>query len=231
MDIKNLVEYQKVDTKLFKLERALAQSENKRKCNELTNIARESQARSSKLEDQASQIAKDIQDLFKIADQNKAKIKEIVSQDVTKMTAEQIDASLAMREKLVGNLQLLDKKATQLAEMANQILAEFNKTKIAYKDAGEKYKICKEAYDKELAEINPQIEKVKEELLALEKTIDKNLMEEYKKRRVDRIFPVLVQLNNKSCGGCHMEIPMSSLAKLDANGTLVCENCRRIIYK
>ena len=231
MDIKKLVEYQKVDSKLFRLERTLAQSENKKKCIELSNIAKDSQNKSAKLEDQASQVAREIQDLFKVADQNKLRIKQIVSQDVNSLTQEQIESSLMIREKLVQNLQILDKKATKLAELANQILAEFNKTKVAYKNAGEKYKICKDAYDKEVAEINPEIEKVKKELSELEKSIDKADIEEYKKKRNDRIFPVLVPLNNKSCGGCHMEIPMSSLSKLDQNGFLVCENCRRIIYK
>ncbi len=231
MDIKKIVEYQKVDSKLFQLERQLNQSVNKQKCAQLSAIARDSQAKSAKLEEQASQIAKEIQDLFKIADQNKLKIKEILAQDVEKMSVEQIDAALALREKLMQNLAILDKKATKLAELANSVLSEFNKTKVNYKNAGEKYKEYKEAYDKEVSEISPKVQELQKELRELAKVVDAKLLEEYKKRRHDRIFPVFVSLNNKCCGGCHMEVPASSLSKLEKEGILVCENCRRVIYK
>ena len=231
MDIKNILEYQKIDTKVFQLEKQLNTSQNKQKCIQLSNIAKESQAKSAKLEEQASQIAKEIEDLFSVADKNKLKIKEIMSQDIEKMTVQQIESSIALREKLVQNLAIMDKKATKLAELANSILSEFNKTKANYKSAGEKYKVCKEAYDKELAEINPKIDELKKELDKAGKLVDGKLLEDYKKRRNDRIFPVLVPLNNKSCGGCHMEVPASSISKLENDGILVCENCRRIIYK
>lgn len=231
MEIKNIIEYQKIDTKLFQLERELNQSVNKKKCVELSNIAKDSQIKSAKLEQEASQIAQDIQNLFAIADQNKLKIRQILDQKLEGMTAEQIENSIALKDKLVQNLNIIDKKATKLAESANTVLAEFNKTKTVYKSAGEKYKEYKDAYDKEVLEKSPKIEELKKELKNLEKTIDSKLLEEYNKRRNDKIFPVLVPLNNKSCGGCHMEIPASSLSKLDSDGILTCENCRRIIYK
>ena len=231
MDIKKLVEYQKIDSKLFQLEKQINTSPNKQKCIQLSNIAKESQSKSSKLEEQASQIAKEIQDLFKIADQNKFKIKEIMSQNLEKLTSEQIENYIVLKDKLVQNLSIIDKKATKLAEIANSILSEFNKTKLAYKNAGEKYKICKEAYDKEVAEISPKISEYKKELERLSKQVDAKLFDEYKKRRNDKIFPVLVPLNNKSCGGCHMEVPASSISKLEREGILICENCRRIIFK
>lgn len=230
MDIKKIVEYQRVDSKLFQIERQLSQSVNKQKCAQLSSIARDSQVKSAKLEEQAAQIAKEIQDLFRIADQNKLKIKEILAQDVEKMSAEQIDASLALREKLMQNLAILDKKATKLAELANAVLSDFNKTKVNYKNAGEKYKECKEAYDKEVAAVSPKIQELQSELSKLSKEVDPKLLEEYNKRRHDRIFPVFVSLNDKCCGGCHMEVPASSISKLQKEGMLVCENCRRIIY-
>lgn len=231
MEIKNLVEYQKVDSKLFQLEKQLTQSANKQKCAQLSAIAKESQQKSEKLESQASQIAKEIQNLFAVADQNKLKIKEILGKDLEKLSAEELDSALSLKEKLMQNLVVLDKKATKLAEMANAVLAEFNKTKVAYKNAGEKFKQFKEAYDKEVEDVSPKINELKKELAIIEKNIDKNLLEEYAKRRRDRIFPVLVPLNNRCCGGCHMEVPASSVSKLEREGILVCENCRRIIFK
>ena len=231
MEIKNVLEYQKIDAKLFQIERELNQSVNKKKCSELSAVAKESQIKSAKLEQEASQIAKDIENLFAVADQNKLKIRQILDQNLEKMTPQQIENSLALKDKLVQNLAIIDKKATKLAESANAVLAEFNKTKTIYKSAGEKYKEFKDAYDKQVSEAAPKIEALKSELKKIEKQIDTKLLEDYNKRRADKIFPVFVPLNNKSCGGCHMEVPASSISKLERDGVLTCENCRRIIYK
>ena len=62
------------------------------------------------------------------------------------------------------------------------------------------------------------------------KTIDPKLMEQYTKRRKDNIFPVMVPVRDSSCGGCHMELPVSMMNKLKEDGILSCEHCRRIIY-
>ena len=46
----------------------------------------------------------------------------------------------------------------------------------------------------------------------------------------DKIFPVFVSLKEGHCAGCMVEIPTSKINKLKSNGTIVCEQCHRIIY-
>ena len=68
-------------------------------------------------------------------------------------------------------------------------------------------------------------------LKELSKSIDSNIMQVYQKRRNENVFPVLVPLNGNSCGGCHMELPFANITKLNEEGVITCEHCRRIVYK
>lgn len=230
MEIKKLVEYQKVDAKLFELQKNLNKSPNKEKCAQLSSAAKDSQQKSIKLEEQASTVSAELSQLVKQADQIKKRIKSFISKDVEKMSGEDLDVNITQKDALSQELSAIDKKATKLAETVNSILTEFNKTIQIYNMAKSKYVQAKAAYDKEIAEISPKMQALETELKAIEKNIDPSSIEEYKKRRSDKTFPVLVPLSGRACGGCHMEMPISSIAKLEEKGYLVCENCRRIIY-
>ena len=87
-----------------------------------------------------------------------------------------------------------------------------------------------EIWLKILNEIQPQIDKQKQEIKSLEKDLDQNFLGKYKQRRADKIYPVFVPAVEKSCGGCRMELPSASLERLKNKGFLECEHCGRIIY-
>ena len=137
---------------------------------------------------------------------------------------------MSVKDKLASNLAILDKNLTRLAESVNAVLADFNKTVKVYNMARETYAKSKGAYDAQLQEVEPKRKQITEKLQEIAKTIDPKLMEQYTKRRKDNIFPVMVPVRDSSCGGCHMELPVSMMNKLKEDGILSCEHCRRIIY-
>ena len=57
------------------------------------------------------------------------------------------------------------------------------------------------------------------------------IMEKYLKKRADKIFPIVVPLENNVCGGCFTELSMSDISKVKNGGYIECDNCRKIIYK
>jgi len=232
MDFKNILEYQKVDGELYALELSLAKSENKKKCIALSNLAKEAQAKSAKLEEKASDVLKEFEEAKKVLAQN-TKLADALSQkDVEKMNGEEIDHDLTFKDKLSSNLNILDRKITKIAESINAILAEYNKTVKSYNEAKEKYKVCKDDYDKELAEQEPKMKEIQKRLAALAKDVDSALMEKYNAMRKDKKYPVFVPLlNNNACGHCRMELSASAVAKLNNEGSLTCEHCRCVIYK
>lgn len=91
----------------------------------------------------------------------------------------------------------------------------------------------------------PEMEKVKMEIQSkarevmlaqkeLEKTIEPELVEKYKKAKEVAKFPPLVPFDEatNSCMGCGLELSKDIAAKLRQDGGLeFCPNCNRLVYK
>lgn len=231
MELKNILEYQKIDSQLYKLEMQLNRSENKKKCITLSNEAKNAQAKSASLEEKAGAVLKEFEEAKRVLSQNTKLADALSKKDVENMTEEEIEQNSEYQEKISQNLQILDKKITKIAETINVILAEYNKTVKAYNDAKEKYKQAKSAYDKEFAEIDVEMQKIKKELSVLEKNVAPEVMEKYMAKRKDKIFPVFMPLEGNACGHCRMEMSASAISKLNTDGVLTCEHCRCILYK
>ena len=80
--------------------------------------------------------------------------------------------------------------------------------------------------------IDEKFNKIITELEDLSKSVEKNLLSEYKKRRNDNIFPVIVPLEGTNfCGRCRMELPMVAISRIKDVGVITCEHCKRLVYK
>ncbi len=230
MDITKILDYQKLDSELFKLEKSLKENQNKKLAFSLQDSAKKAQERSSQLENRAESLVKEIETVQKQYEIQSAKMKEIFAKDVDKLSKEEVEQLLSLKDKLAQNLVILDKNMTKLAENVNAVLADFNKTRKIFASAKENYSKAKDAYDNEAKAIEPQMTELRKKLENLEKSIDAKVVEQYKKHRNDNIFPVFVPLSSNLCGYCHMELPAVNISKIKDEGHITCEHCRRIIY-
>lgn len=230
MDITKILEYQKTDAQLFKIEKDLRANANKKMMQASTQNAKDAQNRTTELENRAGSLLAEIDTVKKQFAVQEQKLNEIASKDIEKLTKQEIDALLTLKDKLAQNLNILDRNLTKLAENVNATLAEFNKAAKAFNASRDKMNESKAAYEKDVAAVEPEKKQLEAQLKTLEKGIDGALLEKYKKRRADNLFPVLVPLNGNSCGGCHMELPAAEISKLKTDGLLTCEHCRRLIY-
>ena len=62
----------------------------------------------------------------------------------------------------------------------------------------------------------------------IEKDIPTEIMDKYKAKRKEKIFPVVVELTSGRCPYCSMEPPLAAKSKL-AEG-IECDHCHRIIF-
>lgn len=232
MDLTQLLKYQEVDTKLFQIEQKLTSSPYKKKANELAGLAKKAQAKSTELENEANNVLKEIDELKANFTQNKKSLDGLLKKDLDKFSLEELDSFTTLKSKILSNLNSLEKMLQKSAEKINNILGEFNKTKKMYDNARAQFEECKKKIQEESKVLEPEKEKIKKELQELEKHVDSKLMEEYKKRRNDNIFPVVVPLEGKNfCGGCRMELPMVAISRINDTGVITCEHCKRLVYK
>ncbi len=231
MELSTILAYQEVDRQLFLLEQNLAKSPSKLKCNALSQTAKDSQVKSSQLEERAGSILREMEELKKTISSTKRHGEELLQINLENANADQINEMLSKKDKVSQNLSALDKRLTKLAESISAVLADYNRTVKNYNEAKAQYQKFKAEYDQIVAQEQPKIDELKKQLQALSKKVEPSTMELYNKKRADKIFPVFVQLMGNNCGRCRMELSASALSKLKNEHVLSCENCRSIIYE
>lgn len=231
MNIQSILEYQKLDSDLFRIEKGLRESKNKVTASQMFESMKKAQEHSHKLEEKAGNIYNEIMKIQKQFQLQEEKLAELEGRDMDKLPKEEVEKMAVIKDKLAQNLVILEKNLTSLAENVNGILAEFNKTIKTFNTCKASYTNCKDKYDKEVEDVEKDKRVISNKLEALAKEIDHKVMESYSKRRRENIFPVVVPLKGNCCGGCHMELPYAQISVLEREGVLACEHCRRLIYK
>ena len=230
MNLKSILEYQKKDSELIKLERSLAANENKKIFTQMVNVVKDAQAESSTLENQAKEILKVFESLKKTYEDNAKSANILATKNLENISEDELASVENLAKTISNNLAILEKKLLSEAERVRNVLSSFENAKKKYNQARDKYNKHKELYDKEVAEKSPEISLKTEEVKKLESSLDATLLANYKHKRQDKIYPVFVPCVDKACGGCRMELPSASYANLKQSGMMECEHCRRIIY-
>ncbi len=231
MDLTNLLKYQELDEKLYRVEQKLVASPYRKKASELQQIAKKAQAKSNELENKANTLLKEIEEIKEKFKQNNKAFENLMKEDLDKITLEDVDKLTSLKGKILNNLNYFEKSLQKYAEAINSTLLEFNKTKKHYDEARNEFMTIRAKIDEEKKVLEPEKERLQKDLQVLEKDVEKNLMAEYKKRRSDNIFPVIVPLEGKNfCGRCRMELPMAAIAKIKDKGVITCEHCKRLVY-
>ncbi len=232
MNIESLLEYQKLDEELYKIEQKIQNSPYRKKANELAGVAKKTQVRSTELEAEANKLISEISGIKEKFSTNKAKAEEVQKTDLATVSMEEIDKLNNLKGKVVANLGILEKMLQKSAENVNLILSEFNKTKKTYDEARQQYEVCKQKMVAESKQLEPEKEKIIKQLAVMEKNVEPTLMAEYKKKRQDNIFPVVVPLEGGNfCGRCRMELPKVAISRIKEKGVITCEHCKRFIYQ
>lgn len=230
MDITKILDYQKLDIELFKLENAINENKHKKAADEMHKRAQAAQKRSIELEEQAKELVELISKVKEQFELQNKKLNQVLDKDVDKMGEKELENLSALKDVLLKNSNILDKNLSQLAEKVKHVLDEYQRTGKAYNEAIVKFKENKSAFDKEFAELEPKKKELEKQLSTQEKAVPKELLDKYKKLRLDYKPPLVVELRNNFCGGCNMELPMATISKIKENGSIQCEHCHRIIY-
>ena len=229
MDFKNIIEYQKKDGELIKIERELSSNPSRKVSSEMISVVKSAQEKSAVLENNAGILEKDFHSVKKAYDETISQVEKFISKDLESLSQKDLESIISATNGILNNFNVLEKKLFAEAERLNITLNEFEATKKQYGIARAKYNEHKKIYDEVLKSKEPEIKKIKMELLELEKGIEPKLLTKYKQLRQDKLFPVFVKLDDKSCGGCRMELSAAEIEKVKNNGYLECDNCRRII--
>ena len=230
MSLQAILNYQEVDAKLFKLERELAASEERKEYVKVKKFLESAPEKLDALEMKAQSLKAEAEELVKKYEQLEDTLGDFENLD--ELVTEGADIAFYKKKAQMKVDQLKKMKADLNALVANVKATEteyqkLKKTVIAaqkqYADVSEKYKAVKAAKD-------PEKKTLEGEIAKLEKEVPATLLEIYKVKRKEKIFPVVGELVGTRCPFCSMEPPLAARNKLTGGATIECDNCHRIIF-
>lgn len=225
-----IIEYQNLDLELNKLKKSNMNSVEKNNMNKLKTIIMDAHTKGMSLESDAKTLIDDYADLKKQYANGSKKIQELVNTDLTTIDLEEVDGILSTINSLSSELFLLERNINIMINKIKKSLHDFEITKNNMIKARSKYTEFKNSYEKSVKSLEPKIKEIEDKMKALEGDIDSATLNKYKTMKNDKIFPVYVSFDNGHCSGCRVEIPTAKANKLKSDGTIVCEQCHRIIY-
>lgn len=234
MNIEGMLKYQSLDREINKLNEEFKTHEVTKQYNKymklykqtiedgkrMSGAAGEHFVNIERLTKQYEKLLADIEEYYKGVDE----ITDLKQADYYEKQLLKLDAALESIEKELDNVR---KELTKLDADARTFFANVS----SY------YQVVKK-FTPEMEKVKLGIQsKAKEVMLAqkeIEKTIEPELFEKYKKAKEIAKFPPLVPFDEatSSCMGCGLELSKDIAAKLRQDGGLeFCPNCNRLVYK
>ena len=225
-----ILKYQEIDTKLYKLERELAGCDERKEYVKFKKFLETAPEKLDALEVKATALKTEAAELSKKYLQTEETLKDFEHLDELVTGGADIAFYKKKAQSIVEQLKKLKADLNTLTTNIKATDAEYQKLKkqvIAaqkqYAEAAEKYKAVKASRDAEKKEIDAQ-------LSSIAKEISESMLEVYKTKRKERIFPVVGELTGNRCPFCSMEPPLAARSKLTGGGMIECDNCHRLIF-
>ena len=228
--LQQLLDYQKVDAQLLKVEQAVAGSEERKKFLQAKKFMESAREKLDMQDKRAAELRRLRDDLAARAEEIERQINEYA--DLDEMVTEGGDIAFYKKnaQTLLDRLRGIKaelQKLTADATAASEEYERFKRQTISMQRQGEEYsKKFKELKGKYAAEA----ESLQKSLDEIAKGIPADLMAKYRQKRKEKIFPILAPLNNDRCI-CGMDFPLAQQGKLAGGNVVECEHCRRFVYK
>lgn len=224
-----ILEIQKLDAQKRKVKSSIENSKENKLLQQFTSVMKEGRTFINNISNASSEMIAEYNELNKRYEILAGKVEIASKQTIEKSSPENLAGIISTSNTLASECAIIEQRMRELTEKSAKLLNDYNVAMNQLKNTKQKVDALKDMIAKMQEEINPQISDIDKKIKALEPEVDKDIYEIYKKMREDNIFPVFVGLNGNRCGGCQMELPLSLLEKLKANGKLKCEECHRII--
>ncbi len=226
--LQSILKYQAVDAKLFKLEQALAESEERKKYAKLRKFLKTAPEKLDAYEAKASSLKAEAAAITAKYEQLEATLKDF--ENVDELINGGADVSFYKKKAQSVIEQLKKLKADLLAITANvkSLDEEYQDLKKKVISAQKQYGVAEKAYKDLEATKTEERTAIKTELATLEKEIEPTLLTRYQTKRKEIDFPFVGETTSKSCPFCGSGFSIIAQGNL-AKG-VDCETCKKIIF-
>lgn len=228
-----LLSYQATDKDLLKIEKQLSATDEKKKYSQAKKFLKNAQNLLEGYEGKAIALANELGDLEQRYRKVTEDLKEFSEIDFSQLSENEEEVAYLKKNALTlaETLKTLKKSAESVKAEMKSVTDEYEKLKKQTISMQKQFKEYKEKYEAVVKSKETEVEAVREKLKSLEKDIPAPLLERYKNKRKEGVWPVLCALYQDSCSICSMNLPRAAMSKLEEDGVIECENCHRLIYK
>ena len=234
--IDNLLKYQEADAKLREIEKELAKSEERKKAVEAKKFLDGVEAMVNKLDDKAGELLLAYEKLKEVSKKMEEQKEEFSS--ALDGIEDETGANFVIKkaEQLSATIKSVSAKLKALEEEISAVAKEYSVIKKKTKEEQEKYKENATKYNEFKASFKDKKEEAEKELESLKKAVDLTLMEKYAKKRENKVYPVVFEVeehgkDSSVCGYCKMELSLAEISKLKTGEVVECASCGRLNYK
>ncbi len=230
VQLQAILNYQEIDAKLYKLERELAGSEERKEYVKIKKFLETAPEKLDALEVKAQALKSEADELTKKYQQLEDTLKDFENLDELVTGGADIAFYQKKAQTKVEQIKKMKADLSVLAESIKATDAEFQKLKKQVISAQKQYAEVSEKYKAVKAAKDPEKKALESELAGLASQVPAEMLEVYKTKRKEKIFPVVGELVGNRCPFCSMEPPLAARSKLTGGNAIECDNCHRLIF-
>ncbi len=228
-----ILKYQEVDKKLYAIDRELSSSETRKEYVKLKKFLEAAPEKLEALDVKAKSLRAEAEDL----EGKYAKLEEMLKEfdSVEELISGGADVSFYKKkvQTAMDKMKKLKADLNALFTSVKETDEEYQKLKKQVLSLGKKWEEVSKAYKELKAQKDVEKKPFEEELSTLAADIPAAMLEIYKTKRKEKIFPVVGQIVGGRCPYCSMELPIAARSKLSGGGWIECENhiCNRVLFE
>ncbi len=235
MDLKAILDYQKIDIKVYKYEKEYASSKELEVANRCKKAFEE---RKKSLVALGAELDSVINQFSKL----EARLKELTDNKVSSFSSEEItdETTLADFEK---EFTIYEEEIAALNKDINAVIKKINDINYTNKTLNEEMNAFNKEFQSAAAALKVKEEKIKEaikpmlkQLKEIKPSIEEKLIKKYEELRKAKRMPAFIPYqpdgNVINCGACGMDITVEVAKKLLQSGDVAeCPHCGRVVYR
>ena len=225
-----LLEYQKVDAQMRRIEQEVAASDEQKKFAQANKFMKSAPERFEAQDRRAAELAALREDLVRRAEDISKQIAEYSELD--EMVEEGGDVSFYKKnaQTLLDRLRALKGEMQKLNADIAATVEEYERFKKQGAAMQKQYKEYKAKRDELVNNRKDEVNRLKAQLKSIAEKIPAETLAKYQQKRKENIFPIVVPLNGNMCV-CGMDFPIALQERLAGGNVVECEHCRRFVYK
>lgn len=231
--LKSLLDYQEIDRNLLKIEKELNATQERKNYVKARKFMKNAQTTLEGYESKAISLTGEFKDLDARFHNLLDRLKEFSEIDYSELEENEEEVAYLKKnaQSLAENLKTMKKNLQAVKEQMENMTQEYEKLKKQTLVMQRQYKEYKEQYDSVVKSREGEVNEIRAKLSELEKDIPAEILERYKNKRKEGLWPVLCKLNGDRCAFCSMDLPKAAISKLASSKVIECENCHRLIYR